>query len=203
MPIYQTCKSLILASTSARRKAYLNDLGLIFSVRDAEVDEAVFPDEVPKEYVERMAQTKAQAVMSHKPCAWVVAGDTVVCLGKEIFGKPQNAAEAVAILMTLSGKTHTVYSGIALGCAVEQVLAVRSVATEVTFTPFSEEVAACYVAEGESLDKAGAYGIQGKGTFLVERINGSYSNVVGMPLTELIELLCTYKVISPCAATLR
>ncbi len=202
MPIYQTCKPLLLASTSARRKAYFNDLGLVFEVMDARIDEAVLPNEVPRVYVERMAQAKAQAVIPHKPCAWVVAGDTVVSLGSEIFGKPRDATEAVTMLMTLSGKKHTVYSAIALGCRAESVEVVRSVATEVTFTSFSKDVAASYVAQGESLDKAGAYGIQGKGAFLVERIEGSYSNVVGMPLAELIELLCSCKVIAPCADTL-
>ncbi len=197
--VYQTCKPLLLASTSARRRAYLRDLGLKFSIQAPEVAETVLPGEVPREYVERMARIKVQAVMACEPCAWIVAGDTVVCLEREIFGKPQDAIEAVAMLMRLSGKTHTVYSAIAVGCATEHATTVRSVATEVTFTPFSEEVAACYVAQGESFDKAGAYGIQGKGAFLVERIHGSYSNVVGLPLAELITVLIAHGVIKPCA----
>ena len=187
--IYGSRKPLILASNSPRRKSFLAELGLQFEVKAAHVDESVRFAEAPRTYVERMAREKAQAIMALAPGSWVVGADTAVCLGDTIFGKPDDEGQAVEMLMTLSGKKHRVLGGICIGCASEQVLETRSVVTEVLFSSFSRQVALAYVAQGESMDKAGAYGIQGRGGFLVERIEGSYSNVVGLPLVELLALL--------------
>jgi septum formation protein len=136
-----------------------------------------------------MAWEKAVVVSSDFPDSWVISGDTVVCLGDRILGKPADELEAVALLMSLSGREHCVKTGFCVAHRSCEVKIVQSVTTKVHFTEFSESVARAYVATGESLDKAGAYGIQGKGVFLVKAIEGSYSNVVGLPLYELMEVL--------------
>lgn len=187
--IYTTVKPLILASNSPRRKDFLDELGLKFSTCAEEIDETPFANEDPVDYVERMARRKAGAVSRRFPDSYVLAADTAVCLGKRILGKPVDSGEAVAMLLSLAGRTHVVRTGICVACAEENVEIVGSVATEVTFSDFGESVARGYVAQGESFDKAGAYGIQGRGAFLVERVDGSYSNVVGLPLAEVVAIL--------------
>ncbi|WP_163338464.1 nucleoside triphosphate pyrophosphatase [Desulfopila sp. IMCC35008] len=194
--IYSAVKPLVLGSNSPRRKEFLEQLGLVFTVYGPEIDESVTPGESPAAYVERMAAEKVKKVMGIYPDHYIIGADTSVCLGDRILGKPESAREAVQMLMDLSGRDHVVCSGISIGCHREQVQAVLSVSTSVVFAPFDESVARAYVASGESLDKAGGYGIQGKGTFMVERINGSYSNVVGLPLMETVSLLTSHGVIA-------
>lgn len=197
--IYQTRKSLVLASCSPRRKAFLDDLGLNITVWARDIDETPLPHEDPQDYVERMAYQKALAVQEYFPERYVLAADTAVCLGTSILGKPRDDEEAVAMLLSLSGQVHRVRSGICLVSAAEGVQYIGSVATEVRFANFDEMIARAYVGEGESLDKAGAYGIQGKGAFLVEHVAGSYTNVVGLPLAEVVELLTRHGVIAPAS----
>lgn len=195
-PIYQTCKPLILASSSPQRQRYFQELGLEYSVYPPEIDEDLLPEEEPQNFVRRMAEEKCRAVMEHFPDSWVVAADTVVCLAGSVFGKPQDQADAVSMLMRLSGQEHWVQTGICLACCRAGVVAVRVVRSRVVFSPFSEDVAWAYVATGEPLNKAGAYGIQGKGACLVREIWGSYTNVVGLPLAELLALLEEYGVVT-------
>jgi septum formation protein len=144
-----------------------------------------------------MAEEKSAAVSTEFPDAWVISGDTVVCLDDKILGKPADEREAVAQLMALSGREHYVRTAICVAHRSRGVKSVQLVSTKVLFAEFSETVARAYVATGESFDKAGAYGIQGKGIFLVRAIEGSYSNVVGLPLYELMEVLQAYGVIQP------
>lgn len=195
--MFTTLKPLVLASNSPRRRAYFKDLGLKFTVHSADIDEQVGPGEEPEDFVRRMAREKALAVRHLYPGSWVVAADTVVCLGQTILGKPRDAEDAVALLMSLAGREHIVRTGFCLTCEEEDVLVVASVATTVRFADFSIDVARAYAATGEPLDKAGAYGIQGQGAFLVEKIEGSYSNVVGMPLHEVLGGLMRRGVIAP------
>jgi len=195
--IYQTRKSLVLASCSPRRKAFLDDLGLSITVWARDIDETPLPHEDPQNYVERMAYQKALAVQDRFPESYVLAADTAVCLGKTILGKPKDEEEAVSMLLSLAGRVHLVRSGICLVSAAESIHHIDSVVTEVRFAHFDETVARAYVGEGESLDKAGAYGIQGKGAFLVEHVAGSYTNVVGLPLAEVVVLLAQHGVIEP------
>lgn len=197
--IYTTLKPFILASNSPRRKDFLSDLGLKFRIEVREIDESPDVGEDPAMYVERMARQKASAVADFFPQDFVLAADTAVCLGNTILGKPRDAKEAVEMLMALSGRRHVVRSGICLMNRQLNREVVLSVATDVFFTEFDEHVARGYVEEGESLDKAGAYGIQGKGVFLVERISGSYSNVVGLPVAEVVAVLQKEKIID-CSA---
>lgn len=178
--------ALVLASGSPRRRAFLEQLGLTFTVTPAELDERVHQGELPAAYVERLAREKAQAVAARHPGARVLAADTTVVLEEEILGKPADGAEALAMLRRLSGRTHRVLTGVALA---GETLRARVVETRVVFREASEAELSWYVASGEPLDKAGAYGLQGIGGFLVRRIEGSHSNVIGLPLAETLELL--------------
>jgi septum formation protein len=195
-PIYRTRKPLILASASPRRQYYFQDLGLDYRVHAADIDEYLLPEETPLCFVRRMALEKASSVMDRYPDHWIVAADTVVSLADAVLGKPKDHAAAVSMLMQLSGKEHRVLTGICLACRQDGITAVRSVATSVVFSHFAENVAQAYVATEEPMDKAGAYGIQGQGAFLVKEIQGSYSNVVGLPLCELLAMLEEYGVIA-------
>jgi len=194
---FQTKTGFILASASPRRRALLLDLGLDFTIMEARIEERPEPGETPQEFVLRAACDKASVISSRNPASWVLGADTVVVHGDRILGKPRNSEEALQVLMTLSSQKHLVHTGFCLKNAEEQVSVNRVVTTEVSFFHFTREIAAAYVATGEPLDKAGAYGIQGVGGFLVEKINGSYSNVVGLPLVEVIEELLLFKVVVP------
>jgi septum formation protein len=192
-----TTGKLILASGSPRRKTLLQDLGLEFKVIAAQVEEKPRAGEKPEDFVLRAGSDKAGAVSCGNPASWVLGADTVVVHGGRILGKPGNAEEALSVLLVLSGQKHLVHTGFCLANVKKQVSVSRLVTTEVYFSSFSEEIAAAYVASREPLDKAGAYGIQGAGGVLVEKINGSYSNVVGLPLVEVIQEMLRYKLVAP------
>ncbi len=195
--MFSTRKPLVLASGSPRRKQYFQDLGVDFTIHTADIDERVEDGEHPAEFVQRMAKEKARAVVLQCRDKWVVAADTVVCIDEHIFGKPENVEDAVKMLLRLVGKEHAVMTGFCVRCAEAGVETAQTVVTNVKFSCFSEDIARAYVATGEPMDKAGAYGIQGQGAFLVERISGSYTSVVGLPLTEVVNLLCEYGVLVP------
>jgi len=194
---FRTKTGFILASASPSRRVLLQDLGLDFEILEARIEERPKPGENPQEFVLRAAYDKASVISSQNPASWVLGADTVVVYGNRILGKPKNSEEALKVLLSLSGQKHLVYTGFCLKNAEEQVSVSRVVTTEVSFFHLTREVAAAYVATGEPLDKAGAYGIQGIGGFLVEKINGSYSNVVGLPLVEVIQELLNFKVVVP------
>jgi len=193
----KTIGKLILASASPRRKSLLQELGLDFEIIEAQVEEKPVAGESPQDFVMRAACDKAGDVARENVASWILGADTVVVHGGRILGKPGDAEEALSVLETLAGQKHLVHTGFCLMNGKDDVLISRVVTTEAWFYPFSRDIAAAYVATGESLDKAGAYGIQGSGGFLVERINGSYSNVVGLPLAEVVEELLRYKVVTP------
>jgi len=195
--MYHNLEAIILASASPRRQQYLLDMGLDFTVRTAAIDEQPGIDEDPTTFVIRMAREKAAVVRASFPEAWIISGDTIVCLDRKILGKPAHNEDAVGQLMALSGREHCVRTGFCVTHGGRRVEVTRSVTTKVRFATFSEVTARAYVATGESLDKAGAYAIQGKGACLVQSIEGSYSNVVGMPLCELLQVLHEYGVIEP------
>ena len=192
-----TTVPLILASASPRRRALLQGLGLEFTIIDANVEEKPLADETPEEFVLRAARDKAGTVSRANAAAWVLGADTVVVHGGKILGKPRNANEALSMLLALSGQKHLVHTGFCLENLREQVSVSRLVTTTVYFASFAEKIAAAYVATGEPMDKAGAYGIQGVGGVLVEKIEGSYSNVVGLPMVEVIQELLRYRVVIP------
>jgi septum formation protein len=179
-------RSLVLASGSPRRRELLARLGLPFEVVPAGVDEAVLPGEPAGEYVLRVAKDKAAAGARLRPGALVLAADTTVVLEGAILGKPGGEEEARRMVRSLSGRRHSVLTAVVLEGAGR---ASQVVETAVWFRELSEAEVTWYAATGEPLDKAGAYALQGAGGMLVERIEGSASNVVGLPLAETVALL--------------
>ncbi len=190
-------RPLILASSSPRRQEFLTQLGLHFTVNPADIDETPQAGELPEDFSRRMARTKAALIAGNHPQACVIAADTVVALGQTIFGKPRDREEALAILTALQGRTHEVITGFAVLCAESAIAAVAAVSSQVTFASFAGTILQAYVDTGEPMDKAGAYGIQGRGAFLVHSLHGSYSNVVGLPVTELVAVLLQHRLIEP------
>ena len=195
--LFRTNVRLILASASPRRKEMLAKLGLDFEVLAAEVDELPLNGESPQDFVLRAAIEKASDIAGNHPDAWVLGADTIVVHRGDILGKPKDAGDALKLLMRLSGQMHKVLTGCCLKWEQKNISVSQVIATDVYFSAFSEAIAAAYVATGEPLDKAGAYGIQGCGGVLVEKINGSYSNVVGLPLAETVDEMLRYKIIQP------
>ena len=181
--------ALWLASRSPRRAELLRTLGVAFTVLDLEIDEAVRAGEAPADYVARLANAKAAAGVALMPSpAPVLAADTSVVVDGEILGKPADRSAGLYMLDRLSGRGHTVLTGVALalpGGACHSV----TVGTTVFMRALSSAEKAAYWASGEPLDKAGGYAVQGLGGALVSRIEGSYSNVVGLPLAETLALL--------------
>lgn len=176
---------LILASASPRRRELLARVGVTFTVRPADVDESVLADEAPRAYVLRVAAAKAAALADAD--GWVLAADTTVALGPRIFGKAADEAEAAAMLTALAGRTHEVLTAVVLRRgATSHALAVT---TEVDVAPLSPAAVADYVAAGEWRGKAGAYAVQGIGAALVTAVRGSITNVIGLPLAEVVALL--------------
>jgi len=180
---------VVLASGSPRRLELLTALGIDPIVRPPDLDEGVHAGESPVDYVARLARAKVTVVAAQPditPDDLVLAADTTVVLDGEIIGKPSDRADAAEILRRLSGRTHRVHTGLAAQLTGRVETAV--IDTDVTFVSLSDDDIAWYVATGEPDDKAGAYGMQGTGTALVAAIDGSPSNVIGLPLPALVEL---------------
>lgn len=182
---------LILASQSPRRAALLRQVGIAFQIAPADIDETAATGESAVDYVRRMALEKAIAVRATYPDSPVLGADTAVVLGEQILGKPSCEAAAVDMLMALSGQTHSVLTGVALAgphnaCRLSQ--------SRVTFATISRDQARAYWQTGEPRDKAGSYAVQGLGAAFIERIEGSYSGIMGLPLFETLALLRTINV---------
>ena len=178
---------LVLASGSPRRATILRQLGLDPIVRGSAVEESYLEGETPVAHVERLARAKAEAVAPAFPDALVVGGDTVVLSEGRVLGKPAGAAEAEQMLLSLRGGEHEVLTGLALAGPHGVVSGLTR--TRVRFRAFDPSTVGAYVATGEPLDKAGAYGIQGHGAALVESIHGDYYSVVGFPVSLFLDLL--------------
>jgi septum formation protein len=188
---------LVLASASPRRRQMLADLGLTIRLAPSHIDEIVLPGENAAQAAQRLAAAKAAAVATG-PYDTVLAADTLVVLGEHIMGKPQDQAEAADMLRRLSGARHEVITGY---CLVNQAWRKEGLGrSQVTFREISEAEIAAYIATGEPLDKAGAYAVQGLGGALVKEVSGSYTNVVGLPLSAVIELLLEQGLIHPQGA---
>jgi septum formation protein len=179
--------AVILASQSPRRRELLTLVGILHAVHPADIDERELPGERPVPHAERLARQKAHVLAARHPDAVVIAADTIVVLDGEILGKPRDAEDAKATLARLSGRTHTVFTAIAVARGGRTESAVEEV--DVTFRALSGREIAEYVRTGEPMDKAGAYGIQGYGATIVERIEGDYFSVMGLGLRRLVELL--------------
>ncbi|AVX31573.1 septum formation protein [Carboxydocella thermautotrophica] len=184
---------LVLASASPRRQQLLKLLGLDFQVLTADIDETLDSAQPLASAIQDLARRKARAVQEQLPerpaDLYILAADTVVVLEGQVLGKPANAREAEAMLQFLSGRPHQVMTGVVLLRADGESCYSDYAVTEVTFRPLTANEIRAYVATGEPLDKAGAYGIQGLGSLLVDRINGCYYNVVGLPLVKTMQLL--------------
>lgn len=175
----------VLASASPRRRELLARVGIHPEVRPAEIDESVRPGETPEVYARRVAQDKALAALVEIP---VLAADTVVAMEDHVLGKASSEEEALAMLTRLSGRWHVVHTAVVTRARTRDLSSVL-VTTDVRFRRLSEDEMRAYVATGEPMDKAGAYGIQGLGGALVAEVRGSYTNVIGLPLEETLELL--------------
>lgn len=179
--------NLILASSSPRRQELLQQLGLQFAIHSPEIDESLMADETAPDYVRRLAQQKAQAVLAKYPDAVVIAADTTLSLAGQIMGKPENKQHAFQIWSMLSGRWHSVFTGVCV--ATQAQIQHIVVETRVEFQTLSLEEMQRYWATNEPLGKAGGYAIQGIAAQYIPRIEGSYSNVVGLPLHETVQLL--------------
>jgi len=180
--------SLILASASPRRADILRMLGIEFQVAPTDVPEVREFEEPPEVYVERLARSKSAAGAAQAPDRWVLAGDTVVAFRGDILEKPTSTDDALDMLQAMAGNAHTVFSGLALASPDGETLS-RVDRADVWFRDFDLETAHDYLKTGEPFDKAGAYGIQGFGAALVERVDGDFYTVVGMSVAGLIDLL--------------
>ncbi|WP_324667829.1 Maf family protein [Geochorda subterranea] len=182
--------TLVLASTSPRRRRLLAMLGTRFELETPAVDESSFDDMAPPDrLVMRLAEAKARDVATRRPDDVVIGADTVVVLDGQILGKPRDREEARRMLTRLSGRTHQVWTGVAVVHLAAGRAAVEAERTDVTFRPLSPDEVERYVQLGEGMDKAGAYAVQGVGAVFVERLEGCYYNVVGLPLARLHRML--------------
>jgi septum formation protein len=178
---------LVLASTSPRRQELLRNAGIACEVQPADIPEDPLPGESARDCAERLAREKALAVARQRPSNAVLGADTVVVIDRQILGKPADAVDAARMLRLLSGRTHQVITGVCL--MVNGRPSVASETTTVTMSEISEKEIAAYVATGEPMDKAGAYAIQGIASRWIPRIEGDYSNVVGLPVALVYRML--------------
>ena len=179
--------TLILASASPRRRDLLTQAGLRFDVLPAHIDETLHPNESPTAYVQRLALEKAQALHALHPKATILGADTTVVLEHEILNKPTDLSDAERILRLLSNRVHQVHTGIAVVTPTTQRTHVET--TSVFFAPIPDADLAHYLSTGDSLDKAGAYGIQGYAARWITRIEGDFFNVMGLPIAATLRLL--------------
>jgi septum formation protein len=191
------CASLILASKSPRRKHLLEQAGLKFSVIPSDFDETSVAMSDPASYVRALAEFKALDISHKHPDSWVIGADTLVLIDNQALGKPGCDDDAREMLKRLSGKSHQVLTGYCICCRAKKQLFSETVKTDVHFKELRLEEIDWYIGTGEPSDKAGAYAIQGLGSFLVRSIKGSYTNVVGLPVCEVIEFLIKEGAIVP------
>ena len=180
---------LILASSSPRRRELLASTGIDSDVYPSHVPEQRQSGEAPEEYVARLSREKAAEVARRHPSEWIIAADTTVLLGDELLEKPTGPDDAKRMLATIAGRTHIVYTGVTVQNQERDYRDTRVAESEVRMLPLSARDIEWYVATGEPLDKAGAYAVQGIGAMFIDSIHGSYTNVVGLPLALLFQML--------------
>ncbi|UCF90099.1 MAG: septum formation inhibitor Maf [Desulfobacterales bacterium] len=180
---------LILASKSPRRRHLLEQAGLEFSVVPSGFDENSVTMASPESFVRILAENKARDIAAQYPDSWIIGADTIVFIDGRILGKPRSKSQARTMLRSLSGRTHQVLTGYCICCENKKRSFSDTVKTDVKFKTLTNEEINWYIHTDEPFDKAGSYAIQGLGTFLVKSINGSYTNVVGLPVCEVIEYL--------------
>ena len=178
---------VVLASASPRRHELLNLVGIPHEVRPANIDETLRPRETPHRHAERLAREKASAIATRDPNLVTIGADTIVVVNRKILGKPASVEQAAAMLRQLSGREHKVVTAVAVSRGKKLRSAVEEV--RVRFRKLRQDEIDAYIATGEPMDKAGAYGIQGYGATIVECVNGDYFSVMGLPLARLVGLL--------------
>jgi len=178
---------VVLASASPRRRDLLNLVGIAHEVRPANIDETMRPREAPRRHAERLAREKASAVATRDSDLITIGADTVVVINRKVLGKPADADDAARMLRMLSGREHTVITAVAVSRGRKLRSAIEEV--RVKFRQLRDDEIGAYIATGEPMDKAGAYGIQGYGATIVERIEGDYFAVMGLPLVRLVGLM--------------
>jgi septum formation protein len=188
--------SLILASASPRRRDLLKIAGLTFQIIPSDVHEADYPFTNPKSYARLLAEAKALNVSNRHPDSWVIGADSIVAIDGDILEKPTSISEARQMIQMLSGKTHDVHTAFAIACKQNSHLFSDVVSTAVSFKSLTEKEIEWYIHTSEPYDKAGGYAIQGLGSFMVKHIMGSYTNVVGLPVCEVIDYLYKQGVIT-------
>ena len=181
--------SLILASASPRRQELLQSVGLKFKIIPARVNENYLAGESPRQHVKRLSIDKAIIIARQYPDAWVLGADTIVVIDGLILGKPKNKTQAREMLQKLSGNEHKVFTGFTIAQAAAEVYQTKVIQSAVRFKTISPKEMDWYVSCDEPYDKAGGYAVQGKGTCFIQSIRGSYTNVIGLPLCEVIEAL--------------
>lgn len=188
--------SLILASASPRRQEMLRSVGLNFKIIPAHVNEKYLPEESPQEHVRRLSRHKAAVVAAEKQNAWVLGADTIVVIDSMVLGKPRNRTQAINMLKRLSGREHKVFTGFTIARMSSGIRTTKVVQSSVRFKTITPDEMSWYVNSDEPYDKAGGYAIQGQGAFFIRSIRGSYTNVIGLPLCEVMEILKKLQVIN-------
>ena len=188
-------QKIILASKSPRRRDLLEQLGLNIKIVPSNIDETLVSIQNPEKYVKKLSLLKANNTALFYPDQWVIGADTIVVVKGQILGKPVSKTDAIAMLNKLNNCEHNVFTGFSIVNLKKKIIITQSTETKVFFKSLSPEEIKWYVSTGEPFDKAGSYAIQGIGAFLVKRISGSYSNVVGLPVCEVIEILMNLNVI--------
>jgi septum formation protein len=188
MPLCLT-NPFILASASPRRQELLRQAGLKFRIVPAHVNEEQLPQENPRGHVRRLAANKAAAVAGKYPGAWVLGADTIVVIDGLILGKPQDKKQAMEMLRRLSGREHEVFTGFTIARIASKASKTKVIRSAVRFKQISPEEMQWYTDCAEPYDKAGGYAVQGKGAYFIKSIRGSYTNVIGLPLCEVLEEL--------------
>ncbi|MCA1794110.1 MAG: nucleoside triphosphate pyrophosphatase [Desulfotignum sp.] len=180
---------LVLASRSPRRKELLEQMGLAIDIAPPDVDETGEPDQSPRDFVTVLSEKKARYIMHQQENAWVIAADTIVVKDSQILGKPRDREHAIHMLECMSGQTHSVFTGYTVGHGTRRQMETHAVETQVLFKTLTKTEILWYTGTDEPYDKAGGYAVQGLGAFMVQRICGSYTNVVGLPVCEVIQTL--------------
>ncbi len=197
--VFQLARPLILASASPRRQRLLAGLGLLFDVRPSRDGEPAWEKGIePAKYAAELAKNKGEEAAREYKDAVILSADTIVVLGDDVLGKPSSEREGLEMLTKLKGRWHVVITGLCIQCREIGLVKQKTVETKVFMADYPEEVLSAYVATGEGLDKAGSYAVQGIGSFLVERIEGSYTNVVGLPVTEVVNILLNAGLLKVC-----
>jgi len=189
-------QQIILASASPRRKQLLSSVGLKFKTVPAHVDENYLNGETPNQHARRLAQSKAKIISEKYPDTWVLGADTIVVIDGQILGKPENKAQAKKMLQKLSGRTHKVHTAFTITRAASSISRTRVIQSAVSFKKISPDEIKWYISSKEPYDKAGGYAAQEKGASFIKSVRGSYTNVIGLPLCEVLEEFKTLGVIS-------